>query len=517
MTMTGLAVGFATGNFLTTKIRHQISASEPAVAESRAGKSVAAINNLKQMREATLASTPVVAVADLSALLKEDNSYRRLRELASYVDRLWPEDIPGVIEQVESGHGPGRDNLLKVLAGRWVEVDPQGALAAARKKGARDSVDNFYDAFYGTWANRDAAGAIAAIQQLPDGHERGEAIWAVLYQIADNDPVQAQELFKSVHTSNLGSGNHFIYSQWAEKDLDHATQALLQNANFSKQGASSDALEGIADHLLEKDPGLAVAWLAQLPAGKIHDEAQKRVMEQWARTDPKADMDWVKTFSDLNKKDDAIQTVMFQWADQEPRAAIGYAVTLPEDHLKAFLVDRCLACWANADGPAALSWAQNLPSSANKNETVLKVINIWAGVDPASAADGLRLVSQEQLSMNPRDSTSDRTPGEETYADVARAWAKADPARAEIWLNQLPTGYCRNAAVKSYSEQILSSDPVQAVQVAESITDAGDRDKQLVTLLTKWMKADPNAAAIAVQGSPLSDDRKKQLLGSMTK
>jgi hypothetical protein len=512
MAVIGLGTGFAAGSFFAPGIRQEIRTTfQPPVVEKQPPIGLAAAQAPEAPPTVAVAA-PVMTAANVPALLRDEDTCRRLRGIVALVQDLRVEDLPALVGEVEAGHGPGRDNLLSALAGRWVEVDPRGALADARTRTMRSFRASLYAAYYGGWAQRDPAATVETIAQMPDGEEKGGAVGATLYQIADRDPVQAQALLASVHAMNSDNGNHFIYAQWADQDLDAATQALLQEARFPNRRARSDAIEGIADRLLESDPNSAIDWLAQLPPGTIQDEAQDRVVGQWSRTDPSAALKWLHRLPASDKRNTYIQQVIGKWAGQEPRDALAYAATLPDGPEKNALQQNGADALAHTDGPAALVWAQGQPASPSKNGTVLQVIRNWAEADPAAAAAAV-----QALPDDPAAAGTDANPPlplsrQDTFAGVAQSWARCDPARAAAWIGQLRLGPCRDAAVVSYSEQTVSADPAHAIQMVESMSNSGVRNQQLIQLFRTWMQADPRAAATAVQLSSLPDDGKKELL-----
>jgi len=78
----------------------------------------------------------------------------------------------------------------------------------------------------------------------------------------------------------------------------------------------------------------------------------------------------------------------------------------------------------------------------------------------------------------------------------------------------LSSGSPRDAAVTSFSNKVVGTDPEGAEQWAESISDPKARQTQVTNLLQKWMQTDPASASAAVQKSSLPTDVKNQLLQS---
>jgi hypothetical protein len=459
---------------------------------------------------------------DISSILHETNAYHRYKDLTSYADSLRPEDLPGAIQKFQAKRGNDKEDTVDILIGKWVKDDPDSALAAARMKENHQIGDEIFQTIYGGWMAHDPQGTMALIQQLPDNKERDDALIAGVFQTAGKDPFLALKLSREITSSNFQTaGNHFIFSRWADQDLDQATQALFQSSNFANQTRRQEAVEGIADHLLEKDPQTAVAWLAQIPPGTVYNLALTRVAGQWAQSDPQAALTWMQNLPASSTKNDAINQAIGQWTDHDPQGAIAYAATLPDGQQKDDLINKGVAVWAQADAPSAWDWAQGLPSSEAKEHDMAAVVSNWAKVDPASAAQHLASLPDPNIGKTPmelleasmmmnswRNAFPALSDKEQAYADVATNWATTDPVQGANWLAQLPEGSSRDAAVKSFSDQVADSDPSQAVQLSESIGDASIRQAELTRLLQQWMQKDPAAAANAAQESPLPADVK---------
>jgi hypothetical protein len=467
----------------------------------------------------------VKAVSGLNAILQETDSYQRLRKLAPYADGVAAADLPAAVESLRTAHGAGRDDLMEALIGRWVVIDPDGALKAARGMGIDRVANSIIDDVYAGWATRDPSAAIKKVGELPAGFERSVAIWAIVSVIAEDDPAQAHELFESVRTFNLGEENRFIFSQWARKNLHEATMALLDSAQFSTPARQREAVEGAADYLFDRHVQMALWWQGQLPAGPVHDFALTRIAERWSRIDPSEALLWTdqaaeNTVSGGAKK--AIrEQIIEQWTDQEPIEAVRYAATLPEGEERREILENGLATWTESDPEAAWKWTLTLPASEPTSELLLEIISKWAQNNPAQAAAKLSLVAEIQFApseiyYNRHSVLPERPPKEKAYGDVATSWAAIDRVEAEKWLSQLPAGPQRDAAVESYSEAIVEADPSAAVHWAESVTEVPGREKELRNLMFHWSRNDPVKASLALADVPLPEADKTLIRKAIT-
>jgi hypothetical protein len=462
----------------------------------------------------------IAPAIDLPAAFRDTDACHAYDYLVAYTDKIRPSDLPGIIDQVRTTPGVNREFLLDLLIGRWVKLDPQGALAAARQMDPGHVSESVYQAFYGDLVAHKRAATIAKLKKMPEGLERTIGIWAVVQLIGDDDPAQAQELFNSIHTFNSAFGNHLIYAKWAAKNLDQATKALLQPANFSTPLRLQDAVDGVTDYLLAKSPQAAVNWVKQLPAGKIHDLVVSRLGLQWAQADPVKAIAWLQGIS----KAEIWFLVPAEWAKRDPQAAIAYATTLPDGQLKTDLITQGLTSWAQADGPSAWAWTQKQPASETRTRQMLNVVTHWALVDPAAAAAKLPETAQFHETVEEKTNGEENDfgnfgmfpsfknpPNEQAYADVAKTWTERDPAQAAAWIATLPAGSERDAAVVAQSDVVGETDPAKAVALANSIGNAVERNIEVEIQFFRWAKQDPAHAAAAIPGLSVPDEVKKRL------
>jgi len=93
------------------------------------------------------------------------------------------------------------------------------------------------------------------------------------------------------------------------------------------------------------------------------------------------------------------------------------------------------------------------------------------------------------------------------------SWANRDPVGAANWLQGLPVGASRDAAVGSFVGVLSHSDPATAAVWAQSIGDDRQRAFQMENVARAWLDEDQRAASAWVQNSALPANVKQRLLG----
>jgi hypothetical protein len=529
-----LGVGIAVGAYIAPHVEHL-----GAVFESAPDKSIGLLpgNGDASSPVTTSPSTtetlppPGSAKSDLSSLLNETNYYRQTEGLLAYAESIPPEKIPNAIEVIEkSPSGDGKDMALSLVIGRWVEIDPKGAqdaIATIQDEGARHFL---ISGVYNILAAKDPTGTLDLARQLPSKQDRDDAMLAVVEQVARQDPAQALAVYQGL-TPLPGRPYEFIFTHWMDKDLDQATQAVLQLPHADNRYY---AIRDMAIHLVGKDPSLALQWVEQLPPGDAQNNARKylvsyvtgrdpqraanyidslqqippdiemslvqSVMGSWSQSDPKSATLWAESLPSSQSRLNALNIGLCTWARSDPRAALAFLNTLPPDvRAQNSICQGIASVWAQSDPQAALAWVNQLPDGTTKENSLRSVIYQWAVNDPAKAA-----VYTQSLPDGPMRNDAIHV--------IAGDWAQKDAAGASAWLTQLPSGSTRDAAIICFCDQDVTNDPNGAYQWAESISNVDDRQRKVANILQRWMQKDPANASIAVRKSSLPPEQQNALL-----
>ena len=86
--------------------------------------------------------------------------------------------------------------------------------------------------------------------------------------------------------------------------------------------------------------------------------------------------------------------------------------------------------------------------------------------------------------------------------------------KAAQWLETIPAGSGRDAAVSTFANKVVDTDPAGAAAWAATIADNSIRNNSLERIARHWMRVDETAASSWILASPLlTDEVKKRLLG----
>ena len=96
---------------------------------------------------------------------------------------------------------------------------------------------------------------------------------------------------------------------------------------------------------------------------------------------------------------------------------------------------------------------------------------------------------------------------------VAAQWARQDPVATTGWLERLPAGATRDAAVSAFTQQAVESDPEGAAAWASTIANQDVRNTDLERIARQWLRKDKTAAQNWInQSKAISAEMKQRLL-----
>lgn len=375
----GLGVGFGVGKSGSS------SGDEAGTAEAntrtRAGERSGAGGDGPSAREKKARSVEEI-------YLKPGQS-NRIQGLLDFYSNLSPDQFASEAEKLDAL--PFNERILAsvLLFGKWAEVDPTAAMAFTDSMGFAGafvrptvlqgwaSTDPVNAAKYytdnpgqfammnmmggrggrgmggqgaagiiaGEWAKQDPAGAMEWASALKSN--KGDAMTAVITQVAKTDPAKAAEMVGGMAAEDQGDAYATIARQWGAKSFAEAAAWANGLPEDQRGAAMSAAIEGLA----QSDPESAAAEISKMTDAEARRDAVPTVARNYARTDVRGSMDWLNSLDDDGAKRDSMREVMPIWAASDSKAALGFihAQTSPE------VKDRAAETyiWSNRSTPPA--------------------------------------------------------------------------------------------------------------------------------------------------------------------
>ncbi len=182
------------------------------------------------------------------------------------------------------------------------------------------------------------------------------------------------------------------------------------------------------------------------------DGLEQAILSRWAELDPVGAIEYAMQ-GRRYLRDQAVLHIVYVWAQGDPEAALEWQRTLPPGVLSRSVLGAILPRLVTLDPPRAIGIASDEGLLRDRG-IASGLIGSWAGVDPAGAAAAL--------------SAGGTSVYDNTWRDVAAAWARTDPDAALEWAGRVPANTARQAAMAGVVATIALEDPARAFQLAET-------------------------------------------------
>ncbi len=335
------------------------------------------------------------------AALGEGDELERLGRTTSLLERLDPEDLPGVLAVYERMIPLLDAWELGPFFSAWARFDPAGALEHAlawpmwdlreeRRSGVRAALEG--------WAQADPSGARRAAEELAAAHPRLRGdVWSSLatgWVRSDRGPeglgaflaelrpprhrdeaagVALRELVRAGGAeAALGWADAILRDETGEPNFQRSVfeSAVRAAAGFDPErtgawvmghAGAAFAKEGpviLAEHWARGDGAAAMRWLGENPAGERRDQAVRTAFLEWSRADRPGAKAWLESVSPTAFHDPALEV----WAEKlvagEPAEALGWCERILDSARRQRCLESSASRWYARDALAAEAWLQ---------------------------------------------------------------------------------------------------------------------------------------------------------------
>jgi hypothetical protein len=294
----------------------------------------------------------------LESIQRDTDAAERANRIERVVEGVAASDLAAAIAFLNGITSSEINSDVKLrLIRRWAERDPRSASDWVSRTLIVSERQESINAVAIVWANQNLSDAADWTRQLPTHEERNGALMNVAYEAARNKPIEALRL-----ASELPAGEYrddlvsHTASEWAAKDPTAAAEWASQIIDVALRDR---VLVGVVTSWGETDP-VAAANLAlkSLPPGKPRDDAVVGIVQQWVQKQPFDAAAWVLAFPDGQLRNTALEELVRLWGDKN--------IEEPAE-------------WLNA---AALGLGRDAAVSAYVNKMMLhfpELAALWAG------------------------------------------------------------------------------------------------------------------------------------------
>ncbi len=362
-------------------------------------------------------------VARPDQIAKMPGNSNRVQALLEFYAGLTPEQLAEEAGKLESLPMTERMVASFLLFGRWAEVDPTAAMAFSNTMGMAGgfvrptilqswaSVDPANAAkYYGQnprefammdmmggrgggpmggqgassiiaseWARQDPAAALAWANSLTNG--KGQAMSAVVSEVAKTDPKKAAEMLASMDPADRPGAYRSVAAQYGALDFSSAQSWIHTLPAEDQAAALASAIGGLSG----TDPAKAALELKSMEAGDSKDRAVEVVVGDLAKKDPQAAAEFLKSQASENALRGGMRPLMQQWAVQNPAAALAFINSYDAGPVRDSAAQSYV--WSNNTSKPSeiIKVAESITDEGDRNRSVGVTAMRWMAEDPAAA------------------------------------------------------------------------------------------------------------------------------------
>lgn len=383
--------------------------------------------NARSSRGGSASTTPDAARAarakSLEEIYRQPGHLARIQELLAYYENMTPEQLEAEAGKLEGL--PMNERLLAsfILFGKWAETDPNGAMAYSDKmgfagmfvkptilqswaslqpelaaqyfaqhprefammgmggRGGQMGGQSAASIIASEWAKNDPEGALAWAKTLD--REKGQAMTAVLREIAATDPQKASTLLASIDESERGNAVGTLARQWGAKNFSEAETWIRSLPADQQDEAMASALRGLAG----QDPQLASQKVAAMADGEEKNRALSVIAETWSRENPKAALDWLVSQGNDEATRDGMRDVMGNLARQDDAGAVAFINQQQAGDTRDEAIQTYIFNNRSEDPKAVMTLAESMTDEGDRQRAVGMAAMQWMREDANAAKD----------------------------------------------------------------------------------------------------------------------------------
>ncbi len=202
-----------------------------------------------------------------------------------------------------------------------------------------------------------------------------------------------------------------------------------------------------------------------------------------------AELNAARTLSDPQQRGHEFGRRLREWLTQDPEAALAYVKNLPRSSPEYTLGQRLIVlAAAQRDPEAAVRLAAELATTREQQLIFSELFAQFVADVPSTAVRRLAAVPAGPAREN-------------AVRALAEGWARNDFNAALTWARTI-TGPEREIALQSAISELLPTDPLRAIQLAQESLAGGSFDRLMAQAVHQLIVTDPPSAAALVPHLP---------------
>jgi len=272
----------------------------------------------------------------------------------------------------------------------WASVDPENAAQYFSQhpkefammgmgRGGPGGGQNGASIIAQEWAKNDPEAALAWAKSLD--RDKGQAMSAVVREVAQTDPKKAAELAAGITGDDRGDAYASIARQWGAKNFAEAEAWIASLPADEQDRARVSALRGLAGD----NPELASQKVAAMAAGDSKNDAAGEITQAWAREDPKAAAAWLATQNGVEVSRNTTRELVSSWARQDDAGAVAYVNQQEPGQARDNAIQAYVFSNRSNNPQAVMQLAESVQDERDRQRVVGMAAQQWMREDEAAA------------------------------------------------------------------------------------------------------------------------------------
>lgn len=393
-------------------------------------------------------------------------SSSRIDQLARFAATRPPDEVRAVFESMPSGHVQDESAISDIMRA-WTLADPHAALAWAEKLSDPDLRHHSLRQAQAMLVEIDPPLAFTRLQDMEPGDARTRMTDTTFKALAKKDLTAALTL-----TPFLDDILHQLYGAAAITRVASAydPDAMIE---FVRTSGRSDYLTGaLATAWIDKDPDGALTWYGVLsPDNPLREMLRDDVVFQMARR-PEFAIEQAIELPDGRQRTALIRALADRHAEHHPESIFALIESLPPSGERTEIRQHALRSFARKDPAAAAALFDSGIVSPQTRQDIDQIASAWAYT---SAVDSARWLATH---IRPGNNHPDLI--EKAVPDVARIYARQDPASALAWSASLQDPHAAKQAATAVIDSISNRFPNVARRLIAASTLSAEEKARLL-------------------------------------
>ncbi|MEM7366387.1 MAG: hypothetical protein AAF525_20425 [Pseudomonadota bacterium] len=379
----------------------------------------------------------------------------------------------------------GRRGVAMARQMRTRHLPPEELFEQAINKTGQQGAMSMHNAI-ARWMQTDPESALARVSSLPAGAHRTNMLNYAIGLYARRAPGEALSYVRNHHPGNT----QMELSALTHLSAIDPVAALPEVEDYVSRTGSNQALNQLLGAWTQSSPDDAIAYADTLSGGQLNS-AYRAIANAYINTDPERGFEWVVSLPDQfhTLRNRVLQRIN----PMNEQAARDVLERTNDETARAHLITGIARSGSRGDPVATIDWLEGYKNEPVYNDALKALLNNIASQQPALAANTVpNGLVQEMAPM------------------IAQHWYTTDAAETLSWLSQLEDSVHDNA-ISQLAQQTASHNANDALSLLSRIKDPAIEKQASTGVAWQWASTEPDELEYIIDVLELDDQTASRL------